>query len=365
MNPGALDPQSLSAAAQRAVAAGPSKMMAARGLMPLAPADQLVVLFQLSLDANAAIAQAAKNTAGGLPEKLLVGTLADPNMDPRVIDFFASQFLDKPAITQVVILNPAAADETIASIAGRGTAQQVDLIANNEQRVLRYPEIIAAMYLNRKARMSTIDRIVELAVRNNVRVPGLAAWDEIARALQANGKSTATDEQILEHVGTKDDTAFTTGDAEEVLEEGDLGPEPDDESNKRFDEMSIPAKIRFATLGDATDRAVAIRCAIRSVAIAAVKAPAVTEIEAVRWAGNQSLVEDVIRYIAGKRDWTKRYGVKVSLCRNPKAPLSEIMRFMPFLREKDLKNLARSRGVPSAVVSSARKLLMQRSGKKE
>ena len=40
------------------------------------------------------------------------------------------------------------------------------------------------MYLNKHARMSTVDRAVELAVRNNVRVPGLAAWDEIARALE-------------------------------------------------------------------------------------------------------------------------------------------------------------------------------------
>jgi rRNA-processing protein FCF1 len=40
------------------------------------------------------------------------------------------------------------------------------------------------------------------------------------------------------------------------------------------------------------------------------------------------------------------------------------MRFMPFLREKDLKNLARSRGVPAAIVAQARKLTMQRSGKK-
>jgi len=365
MNRAPLDPQTLSTSAQRAVAPGPSKMMAARGLMPLSPSDQLAVLYQLSLDDNAAVAQAAKNTAASLPEKLLVGTLVDPRVDPRILDYFGLLGLGKHAVTDAVILNPGVDDETLAAIAGRGTAHDVDLIAQNEQRILRFPEIIAAMYLNRHARMSTIDRIVELAVRNNVRVPGLAAWDEIARALQSAGKSTATDDVLLAKLTVdKDDELFTRGTGEEVLEEGDHGPEAAEEAKKAFDEASMPAKIRLATLGNASARAVAIRSPIRMIAAAAVKAPGVTQIEIVRWAGNPNLVEDVARYIAGQREYTKMYGVKVSLCRNPKAPISEVMRFMPFLREKDLKNLARSRGVPAAIVAQARKLTMQRSGKK-
>jgi hypothetical protein len=365
MNRAPLDPQMLSVSAQRAVAAGPSKMMAARGLMPLSPADQLAVLYQLSLDDNAAVAQAAKNTAAGLPEKLLVGTLVDPRVDPRILDFFGLLALGKHTVTDAVILNPGVDDETLAAIAGRGNAHDVDLIAQNEQRILRFPEIIAAMYLNRQARMSTIDRIVELAVRNNVRVPGLAAWDEIARSLNAGGKSAPTDDALFAKLADgKNDEMFTRGSGEDVLEEGDHGPEAAEEARQEFDKASIPGKIRAATLGNATARAIAIRSPIRLVAAAAVKAPGVTQIEIVRWAGNPNLVEDVPRYIAGQREYTKMYGVKVSLCRNPKAPIAEVMRFMPFLREKDLKNLARSRGVPAAIVAQARKLTMQRSGKK-
>jgi hypothetical protein len=99
------------------------------------------------------------------------------------------------------------------------------------------------------------------------------------------------------------------------------------------------------------------------VAMAAIKSPGVTDIEAARYAGNQALAEDVIRYIAANRNWTKVYGVKVSLCRNPKAPISETTRFLPFLRPKDLLNLSKSKSVPSAVAAQARKLLAQRSAK--
>ena len=101
------------------------------------------------------------------------------------------------------------------------------------------------------------------------------------------------------------------------------------------------------------------------VQIAAIKSPKVTEFEAASYAGNQQLSDDVIRHIASKREWTKLYGTKYSLCRNPKTPIPDAMRLLPFLREKDLHRLAKSKGVQSAVVAQARKLLMQRGGGKK
>ncbi len=437
-----LDPSQLSAAAQRALGVGPGKLMAARGIMPLPPLDQVAVLYQLSLDPDAAIAQSARETAAKLPEKLLAGTLSDPNNDPRVLDYFGQLAIDKASVFDAVALNPSTADSTIATLAGKCGAREVDLIAQNEQRILRTPEIIASMYMNRKARMSTIDRVVELAVRNQVRVPGLAAWDEVARALSGSmGSSGGDDSQFDAVIASRDDTALTSGDGEQVPdddggrtnrlielhvmlegqngvriplrrmrtviggEEGTPGYVPgtpqtwlvvqldEDEAgitvgvvatretvhagikqnitvdNARlflaptpFRELPIPHKIRAATLGDAFIRSEAIRDSNKMVALAAVKSPGVTDAEAASYAGNQILSEDVIRYIASRREWTKLYGVKVSLCRNPKAPISETTRLMPFLRERDINDLIKSKGVPSSVVAQARKIQMQRRG---
>jgi hypothetical protein len=339
--------------------------MAARGLLPLAPADQIAVLYQLSLDAESNLAQSARATAAGLPEKLLAGALAQPTTDPRVLDFFAQLIADKPAVFDAIALNPAVADQTIATLAGRAGSREVDQIAQNEQRLLRHPEIIAAMYMNRRARMSTIDRVVELAVRNNVRVPGLAAWDEVARALTGSPPASADTDAMFAAIAAssaRDDSALTTGDAEQALPEDEAGGAAagDEEDDRK---LSVPMKIRLATLGDAFERAKRIRDPIRMVAMAAIKAPGVTDIEAARYAGNQALAEDVIRYIAANRNWTKLYAVKVSLCRNPKAPISETTRFLPFLRQKDLLNLSKSKSVPSAVAAQARKLIMQRGAK--
>ena len=359
-----LDPTQLSAAAQRALGPGPGRGMASRGLLPLAPADQVAVLYQLSLDGESTLAQSARATAASLPEKLLAGALAAPATDPRILDFFAQLIADKPAVFDAIALNPAVADQTIATLASRAGSREVDQIAQNEQRLLRHPEIIAAMYMNRRARMSTIDRVVELAVRNNVRVPGLAAWDEVARALTGSPPASADSDAMFAAIAasSRDDTVLTTGDADQALPEEAhaLPPVVDDEDERK---LTVPMKIRLATLGDAFERAKRIRDPVRMVAMAAIKSPGVTDMEAARYAGNQALAEDVIRYIAANRNWTKIYSVKVALCRNPKAPIAETARFLPFLRPKDLVNLSKSKSVPSAVAAQARKLITARGGK--
>jgi hypothetical protein len=361
-----LDPSRLSAAAQRALGPGPGRTMAARGIMPLPPGDQVAVLYQLALDPDPAIAGAARATAAGLPERLLAGTLADPAVDPRVLDFFAGLAAGKPSVFDAIVLNPAVADATIALLASQGDSREVDLIAQNEQRVLRHPEIIAAMYMNRRARMSTIDRVVELAVRNEVRVPGLAAWDEVARALTGGTRSGERDDALIQGVldAAGDDAALTAGDAEQALPDAEPGRPAvaEEREDPSFEELSIPAKIRLASLGNASIRAKAIRCPIRIVAMAAIKAQGVKDMEVVHYAGNRNLSEDVIRYIASKREWTKLYGVKVALCRNPKTPLVEATRMLTSLRERDLQNLAKSKGVTSALGAQARRLVMQRRG---
>jgi hypothetical protein len=374
MNRTPLDLATLSPAAQKALGPGPGKMMASRGMMPLAPADNVAVLYQLTLDADTGLAEAARKTAEGLPERVLAGALADPTLDPRVLDLFATLHATKPSIFDVVVQNPAIADETIAAMAGKADSRGVDMIATNEQRMLRHPEIIAAMYMNRRARMSTIDRVVELSIRNHVRVPGLAAWEEIARALTGHAEpavaappdvDAAFAAVVVQVQG--DDSKFTQGNAEIPLPEEELDrlPENDELDTQSIRSLSVPSKIRLAQLGNAFARAELIRDPLKIVAIAAIKSPGVTDIEAARYAGNQLLAEDVIRYIAQKREWTRLYGIKMSLCRNPKTPISEGTKFLPFLREKDLTLLAKSKGVPSALIAQCRKLLMQRGGGKK
>ena len=346
-----LDESQLGPEAKRALA-GPMKMMSARGLAPISdPAELVTVLYQLAVDPDAALREAAERSAGELPDGVLEGALAQP-VDARVLDFFARRIVaSREPLLEIIAQNPAVSPDTVANLAAAGSARLVDLLAMNQRRLLESPAIIAAMYKNPKARMSTVDRAVELAARNDVKVSDIAAWEEVAAAVlkaPAPADPEASDAMFAE-------AARRAGG-----ERDDAGEESEAPGDIPLAEMSIPQKIRLATLGNAFIRATLIRDAIRPVALAAIKAPTVTEAEVKKYAGNTSLHEDVIKYIAKRREWTKQYAVKLALVQNPKTPLADSMRLLPHLRERDVRSLSRSKGVPSALAAQARKLLTQR-----
>ena len=368
----AIDPAALAVDAQRALAPGPGRMMAARGLMPVTrPRDLCALLYQLALDSDERIRTAATGSARGLPDPVLRGGLGDPDSDARVLDWFAELFAGAPGPTELVIQNPATADQTLELVAARASAAEVDLIATNESRLLRAPGIIAAMYQNRSARMSTVDRVVELAVRNGVKVAGIPAWDEICKVFAPGSRERKEGGggEIVEVEGDAADALFAraagvNAGRADGRSDSDGEGEGEGEGKKEIWALPVPMKIRLAMLGNAFDRSILIRDPKKIVAVAAVKSPGMTDAEASKYASNNSLAEEVISYIANRRDWTKLYSIKLSLVNNPKCPLGIAMRLMPHLREKDVDQLARSKGIPSALAAQARKLRMARQTRK-
>ena len=64
----------------------------------------------------------------------------------------------------------------------------------NEQRLLRHPAIIEALYLNKHVRMSTVDRAVELAARNGLDLKNIAIFSEIKAAIEGELIPEASEE---------------------------------------------------------------------------------------------------------------------------------------------------------------------------
>jgi hypothetical protein len=366
-----LDPAALSEPARKALGApGPVKLMAARGLAPIPkPAELLSVVYQLALEEDAAVKQAAEKTAGELPDKILLAAVGDATIDGRVLDFVALRVLAKPAVLEALILNQSTADETVRDLAARVGEKEIDLIAGNEQRLLRDPRIIGAMYMNPKARMSTVDRAIELAVRNQVQVPGIPGWESVVQAVLGTKKTpdeaSAEDAAFAQAaVIAVDETAEAAQAAQSLMEESvaadTIGKAP---GKTQIDRLSVPGKIRLATLGNSFARSILIRDANRLVALAAIRSPKVSDEEVIRYAANRSLADDVIREIANAKEWTRIYQVKMYLVNNPKCPLPISMRLLPLLHERDIRSVASSRSVPSAVVSMAKKLMAAKQGR--
>lgn len=124
--------------------------------------------------------------------------------------------------------------------------------------------------------------------------------------------------------------------------------------------MAVVEKIKLALFGNKEVRSILIRDPNRVVATAVLQNPRLTEDEVVRIAQSRNVCDEILRIIASSREWTKNYQVKLALVNNPKTPLSISLKLLPQLHEKDLRHIARSKNVPTALSMAARRMIDDR-----
>jgi hypothetical protein len=348
----------------------PMRQMAAKGVTPgLKPAETLTVLAILSESADEAVAATAKATLEKLPAPLLSGALSG-DLAPGVLALIAPSYATNLAVMERIVAHPALLPQTVVAVAALASEAVAELVATNEQLLLAHPEIIEKLYMNKATRMSTADRVLELAVRNQVELKGIPAYKEAAIAIGQELVAEATVER------TPDDVLFV--ETEAIAKE--LVVDPTVEDTHRLDEetgeevvedkflpihaqlamMTISQKIRRCMLGNASERLILVRDSNRLVAAAAIKSPGIQENEVVRIAASRNVSDDVLRIIALDREWTRSHQIKLNLVQNPRTPFAFAAKLILHLREHELKALARSKNVTGAVSTAARQQLSRR-----
>jgi hypothetical protein len=366
----ALPAEALPPAVQKLAAAPtPMKLMAAKGIAPLRPGDLLIAIYQLSFEADAAVKAAAEGAPAALPDKIVAPALGEA-LPPQVLHFFASKLAPtRTEALEKLLYNVAAADETVVVLAGRVGERELEIIFQNEARILRCPGILEALYGNREARMSSVNRAIELCARNGVRVEGIPGFDEVVKSISDDRSATDPAAADGAFAGLLAATEKATPEPEPPARDAPAAPAPGEAPGGErrsatidFARLKLHEKIRLATLGNEYCRANLVRDPNRVVAMAAIRSPRITDAEISRASANRTVCEDVIRYIANQRELTKHYQVKLNLVQNPKTPLGLSLRLLNLLNAEDIKDLARSKNVPSALSTAARRLMQTRKG---
>jgi hypothetical protein len=356
----------------------PMRMMAARGLVPAPPPDLAVLLFQLSFDPDATVAKSAQDTMAATPAQVLLNVAAAP-LPALVLDWIARLFARADDVLEKVLLNQRTDDSTVAAIAAKASESIIELVAANEVRMLRHAPIIESIFLNEHARMSTVDRVIELARRNRMRFENVAVLDHMMEDLRA------TNEALHRDPAAPGDDAFKTllkhSLEEEAREEAALAGLSEDQraevrtrQNEDLDEgkrastnkqaeigkMNISQKVRLATLGSKADRDYLIRDNNRLVHMAAVLSPKVQPPDIIAWSTNKSLPENVIAYIGSNGKYRRSYRIVNNILNNPKAPLRITSSLINSLVVADLTKLMKNRNVSPALQKLAKNLKAQR-----
>ncbi len=325
-----------------------ARQMAARGALPLEPLELITVLFVLANDPEASVKDTARKSLEGLPEHILSGVLSGP-AHPALLSYLARVHKENEAYCEALALNNATDDETIAWLATLPHSRVVDIISQNQERMMRTEEIVEALGANPLTGRAVIERILSFL--------GLTerdATEDEDDALDESEAEAAVLELLGEGMG--DIARLLAQENEDKLEDEAI------EGNlfAAVQNMSVMQKIKLSRMGGKEARSLLIRDRNRIVCTSVLGSPKLTEMEVIAFAQNRSIGEELLRMIASNRDWTKNYQIKLAIVTNPKTPLPTAISFINHVRDKDLRMLMKSRDVSSNISAQAGRILTKK-----
>ena len=346
----------------------PLRTMAARGVLPgLKPGDIVTVVAMLALDKDPTLSDTAKTTLTKLPAPILAGALA-ADLPGTVTELLADAQPKNPVVVLGLLGMRRTTPVALERLASAADEKCGEIIATNEELMLKNPSVIEKLYMNKSVRMSTADRLVELAVRNGIEL-SIPAFKEAAAAIKNELIAEAQDEPTFDDVlfQKTDEVAQAIEMAPEVEDTHEVDEEGEEKLRDKFlplhvqiAQLTVTQKIRRAMLGTAAERLILVRDPNRLVQAAAAKSPSLGENEAVRMTASRAMSDEVLRIIAMNRDLVRSYQVKLNLVSNPRTPFTFATRLVPHLRESDLKSMSKSKNVSGAVAQIVQQQLSRK-----
>jgi hypothetical protein len=327
-----------------------ARRMAARGALPLEPVELATVLFALLHDPDSEVKTRAAESLGSLPEALVFSVLSGPT-HPALLSYFAELHRESEPHCEKIALNPAADDATLAFLATLPQRRLIDILSNNQERLLRAEAIVEALGTNPLTGRAVIERILTF-----LGVDDEGGDDDMSSAGDISDEDAAAAVRALLGEGMADVAHHLSSD-EEI---------EDEQVTKNLfaavQQMSVMQKIKLARVGGKEARMLLIRDRNKMVSTSVIQSPKITESEVATIAKSRNVSDEILRLISMNRDWTKNYQIKSALATNPKCPQPVAIKFLNYLQEKELKAIMKSKEVSSAISAHARRIL-QKKGK--
>jgi len=146
-------------------------------------------------------------------------------------------------------------------------------------------------------------------------------------------------------------------------------PEAALEENEDSDDMNIgqiikdlnfAGKIKLAMKGNKTARSLLLKESNKQIQLFVLSNPRLTEGEIVELSKNSNVDESLLRRVSKESAWMKNYAVKYNLVGNPKTPIDVSLKWVKFLKDKDMRLLAKSKNIPQVVSIQCKKIIEKR-----
>ncbi|MCL4558647.1 MAG: hypothetical protein M1491_08490 [Deltaproteobacteria bacterium] len=377
-----------------------------KGLVPLEPKELLIVIAYHYTNGDEQTKADAVNTLGSLPSGIIDSVILEDVPDFVLQFIYVNHRLSHGSVYSFVT-NKNLSDDTFIELAKSDDEAVLELVAKNQMRILKNDGIFDALITNPHLPKISKDQLIEFFTtaagrqlgRLNIKIEkkDVAQPQKLADLPSAVGRTaglpsdrTSSDlPSDLQRSGLPSDAAMlpadrstadlpsdaldnlpinfmTAGLPSELIEEQEEGGGPDQagaetEAGKltlyqRIQKMTVSQKIKLALLGNKEARTILLRDSNRVVVESVMKSPRITDGEILGIANSRNVSEDIIRMIAGNREWQKSYRVRQALAGNSKTPVPIALRLLETISKQDLKNLSNSKNVSSVVASAAKRM---------
>lgn len=275
----------------------------------------------------------------------LAALIAGGELHPRQLEMIARMRLDDVPVIGALLRNPQVPVALLKNLAAYAQGEVFSLLAGQTDLLERHPELVEAL-------------------ANNARVA-----PELKRRFGWSREASSPPDSEMPPEAEMDGVSATGGDETEAAyadESAAEEPAVEEENLSKYQqalEMPVAEKIKTALTGDKEWRTLLIKDPNKLVSSAVLKNPRITDGEVLTIAKSKTASDELIRLITLNNEWLKNYEIKRALVLHHRTPLPTAMRFMTILSEKDLKGLAKSRDVSSALVNTARRMLLARERK--
>jgi hypothetical protein len=276
----------------------------------------------------------AKDILNGLSEATKENYVDRSFANEKVVHFVLTEALElnQPNIIGKIVRNQSMPHQFLVEIGERGDGPMLEILLENQIKLIAYPEILDAMDRN-----PTASNYIKSKTRE---IRDFYLSEEKGAEIKK--------EDVIEEIkeifsGEREEDEPTEEIPAELIEERTVT------MLQRINEMSVSERIKMALTGDRTERMILIKDANKMVSSAVIQSPKVTEDEVVLIVRNKSLPGEIIANIARKREWTKNYIIMLELLQNPKTPVKDALGFIKRLHLRDLKQLSRDKNISPVV----------------
>jgi hypothetical protein len=293
------------------------KMAVCTGGAHLTPADRAEILTVLAGDADEMVASRAQDAILSQPIESFVEALKREQAIPPLFSYAARNLADKPGVCDAMVQNKNCSAEYLVPIVRHLSTLGIQALMEELERVSESPALAAALEHSTSLTVDQKNQLHELHGPGNP--IDEAALAEAAAAIEPDAVRRQT---LIQQLA----------------------------------KMTVAQRVQFAIKGGSEARRTLIRDTNKVVQRAVLQSPRLTDQEVEAFAAMSSLTDEILRLIAGNRNFRKNYTVVRNLINNPKSPLDVTLHMLPMLNAVDLKRLTSNKNIPETLRTTAMKL---------